>query len=414
MLIFFLIKESFLYALNSLAANRIRTFLSLSGITIGIFAVISVFTVLDSLKNSIRDSIASLGEDVVYIQKWPWAMSGNYPWWEYLKRPLPTMEEAKKVKKLTEVGQAVSFMAVTQKNVQYKKNYIEDVRIQAVEYDYGQIKSMNFKAGRYFSAYEANSGRNKAILGADIAEELLGNNYSIGKNIKIAGRKVNIVGILEKEGEDMFGLSLDKTILLNMNYMRTIVDLRNERLNPFIVVKPHNKYSADDLIAELEGIMRSIRRLQPTEKVDFALNRASLISKGFEGIFSIVDLAGLIIGGFSILVGGFGIANIMFVSVKEQTRIIGIQKALGAKRYFVLFQFLFEAIILSLVGGMVGLIAVFIITLLLNTIGDMNFYMSAKNIIFGLSLSFSIGLIAGLLPALKASKQNPVSAMSAI
>lgn len=414
MLIFFLLKESFLYAVNSLVSNRVRTFLSLSGITIGIFAIISVFTVLDSLKNSIRDSIATLGEDVIYIQKWPWAMGGDYPWWEYLKRPVPTLEEAQKVKRLTDLGEAVSFMVTAQKNVQYRSRYIEDVRIQGTEYDYENIKSMTFVEGRYFSEYEAHTGKNKVILGADIAEDLFGSNPAVGKTLKVAGRRVNVIGVLEKEGEDMFGISLDKTALMSINFMRTIVDIRNERLGPLILVKPYPQYSADDLIAELEGIMRSIRRLKPSEDVDFALNQASLISKGFEGIFSIVDLAGLIIGGFSILVGGFGIANIMFVSVKEQTRIIGIQKALGAKCYFILFQFLFEAVILALVGGLVGLLAVFAGTQLFGAVSDMSFAMSWGNILFGLSLSFVIGIVAGLAPALKASKQDPVLAMAAV
>ena len=414
MVLFYLIKESFLYAINSLVSNRVRTFLSLSGITIGIFAIISVFTVLDSLKNSIRESIATLGDDVIYIQKWPWAMGGDYPWWDYMKRPVPTPEEAQKVRRLSDLADAVSFMVTARKNIQHGSNYIEDVVIQGNEYDYEKIKTLDFSEGRYFSAYESNTGRNRAVLGADIAKDLFPNENVVGKTIKIAGKKVDIIGVLAKEGEDMFGISLDKSVLLNLNYMRSIVDIRNERLGPLILVKPQAKYSADDLIAELNGIMRSIRRLKPAEDDNFALNQASLISKGFDGIFNIVDLAGLIIGGFSILVGGFGIANIMFVSVKEQTRIIGIQKALGAKRYFIMLQFLFEAVILAMVGGLAGLLAVFVGTQLFAAISDMSFNMSIGNIVFGLMLSFSIGLVSGLAPALKASKQDPVTAMSAV
>lgn len=410
----YLIKESFIYAWHSLISNRVRTFLSLSGITIGIFAIISVFTVLDSLKNSIRESIATLGDDVIYIQKWPWTMGGDYPWWKYMKRPLPVADEAEKVRRLSKLADAVSFMVSVRKNVQHGSSYIENINIQGNEHDYHRIKTMDFTDGRYFTRQESASGRNRAVLGADIASELFPEGHAVGKIVKIAGKKTNVIGVLKKEGQDMFGLSLDKSILISLNYMRNFADIRNERLGQLILVKPQAKYSAEDLKAELTGIIRSIRRLKPAEDDNFALNQASLISQGFESIFGIVDLAGIIIGGFSILVGGFGIANIMFVSVKEQTRIIGIQKALGAKRFFILLQFLFEAVILALVGGLAGLSAVFVGTQIFGLISDMSFFMSAGNIVFGLMLSFSIGLVAGLAPAVKASKQDPVLAISAV
>lgn len=414
MVILYLIKESWLYAVNSLVTNKMRTLLSLSGITIGIFAIISVFTVLDSLKNSIRESIATLGDEVIYIQKWPWGTGGEYPWWDYMKRPVPTWDEAEKVKKLSELAGGVSFMVYAQKTVQYDDRYIENARIQGCESDFENIKSFDLSGGRYFTEYESIAGKNKVVLGAAIAEELFKGIDPIGKTIKIAGRKVDVIGVFAKEGEDMFGMSMDKSIVLSISYIRTIVDIRNEQLGPLIMAEPKAQYSAQDLKAELRGIMRSIRRLKPTEDDDFSLNQASLISQGFEGIFSVVDIAGIIIGGFSILVGGFGIANIMFVSVKEQTRIIGIQKALGAKRFFILFQFLFESVILSILGGLIGLIAVFAGTLIFGSVSDMSFPMTAGNIMFGLGLSLTIGVIAGLAPALKASKKDPVIAMASV
>jgi len=412
MLLIFLIKESFLYAINSLIVNKLRTFLSLLGITIGIFAIISVFTVIDSLENSIRTSIASLGDNVIYVQKWPWSFGKDYPWWKYMQRPVPTLKESIEIREKSKIAKANTFMVFVQKSIQYSDNEVQDVQIMAAEHSYQDIKSFEILEGRYFSTYESNSGKSIAIIGYDIANQLFEQENPIGKTIKIEGKKITVVGVFNKEGKSLFDNSLDKQVLVPINYMRNIVNLRSDNLGPLIMVEPKPGHTADELKDELAGIMRALRRLKPIEEEDFALNQASLISKGFDSIFIIVDITGIIIGGFSILVGGFGIANIMFVSVKEQTRLIGIQKALGAKRYFILLQFLFEAIILSLIGGIIGLLLVYIGTIVLGKISEMGFYMSTSNIISGVLLSVTIGIISGIIPALQASKLDPVTAMA--
>jgi len=412
MIVLYLLKESFLFALNSLIVNKLRTFLSLLGITIGIFAIISVFTVIDSLENSIRTSIAKLGDNVIYVQKWPWAMGGDYPWWKYMNRPVPILDEANKIMRKSQLTKAAAFMISTRKNIKYKDNYADNVTIIATSHEYENIRSFELKDGRYFSLFESNSGKNIAIIGSEIAKDLFLNTKPIGKSIKIGGRKVKIIGVFVKEGSDMFGMNMDNQILIPVNYAKTIVDIRNERLGPFIMVKAKDGISANELIDELTGIMRSIRRLKPTEDDDFALNQSSLISQGFDSLFQVIDITGIIIGGFSILVGGFGIANIMFVSVKEQTKLIGIQKALGAKSYFILLQFLYESIILSLIGGGVGLLIIFIGTVIISSAFDMDFTMSLWNVSLGLIISISIGIISGIIPAYKAAKLNPVEAIA--
>jgi len=412
MIVLYLLKESFLFALNSLVVNKLRTFLSLIGITIGIFAIISVFTVIDSLENSIKTSIGKLGDNVIYVQKWPWIMGGEYPWWKYMNRPIPQLDEVEKIIRKSQLTDAATFMIQTNKNVKYKDNYADNIKIIASSHEYENIRSFELKSGRYFTLFESKSGKNKAILGSEIASNLFPNSEPVGKDIKIGGKKVKIIGVFTKEGEDMFGMNMDKQILIPINYARTIVDIKNERLGPLIMVKAKKGISANELIDELTGIMRSIRRLKPTEDDDFALNQSSLISQGFESLFQIIDITGIIIGGFSILVGGFGIANIMFVSVKEQTKLIGIQKALGAKSYFILLQFLYESIILSLIGGGIGLLIIFIGTIIVSSTFDMDFSMSIWNVSLGLIISISIGIISGIIPAYKAAKLNPVEAIA--
>jgi len=412
MIFLYLLKESLIFALNSLILNKLRTFLSLLGITIGIFAIISVFTVIDALENSIRDSIAKLGSNTVYVQKWPWSMGGEYPWWKYLNRPVPKLGESSEIIKRSSLAQTATFIVVTRKTVQFKDNYANDIQIFCAEHSYENIRNFEISNGRYFSLFESNSGKSRAIIGSKLADQLFGDADPIGKEIKIMGRHVMVVGVFAKEGTDMFGMNMDENILLPINYAKSLLDLRKENLGPQIWVRAKDGINSDELIDELTGIMRSIRRLRPAEDDNFALNQASLITQGFDSLFKIIDIAGIIIGGFSILVGGFGIANIMFVSVKEQTKLIGIQKALGAKNYFILLQFLYESIILALIGGLLGLILIFILTLIVSAAADMDFSMTAWNVSVGLFISISIGIISGIVPAYQAAKLNPVEAIS--
>ncbi|GAB4280647.1 MAG: ABC transporter permease [Marinilabiliales bacterium] len=408
------ILEALIIAYKSLVVNKLRTFLSLLGVTIGIFAIISVFTVIDSMERSIRNSIASLGDNVVYVQKWPWEFGPDYAWWKYMNRPVPNIKERNIIKKKSKYAEAVSFMVSTMQTAKYKGNFAENIAVIASDHEYNKIRSFEIEKGRYFSTFETEHGNAKAIIGPELASGLFGDENPLGKTIKIGDFKVNIIGVFKKEGNDMFNSSMDNAILIPVNYVRNIVDIRSEFLNPLIMVKAKDGIDLQILIDELRGIMRSYRRLKPMEEDDFALNRASLITQGFSQIFISIDIVGLIIGGFSILVGGFGIANIMFVSVKERTKQIGIQKALGAKNYFILIQFLFESIMLCLIGGLIGLLLVFTGSVIANSLIeiDMKFTMSAGNIISGILISVIIGIISGWAPARSAGKLNPVEAIN--
>lgn len=404
-----LIRESYLFAFQEIIVNKVRTILSLLGITIGIFCVISVFTVFDSMETAIRKSIASLGSNVLYIQKWPWAMGGDYPWWKYYQRPEATLEDMREIEKRSNLNDAVAFMSQVNKTVKYQNNYMENIGIIGASQDFDQVWAFELSDGRYFSPIESASGKNIAIIGADIAENLLQGLEPIGRKIKIFGRNVEVVGVMKKEGEDLFGNSNDKAIFMPINYFKSLVDL-NE-VGTTIIVKAKPLVSNEELTDELTGIMRSIRKLKPSAEDNFSINETDIISKGFDSLFGVIATVGWIIGGFSLLVGGFGIANIMFVSVKERTSIIGIQKALGAKNYFILLQFLFEAIFLSLIGGVFGLIIILLLTVIVSNTTEFHLILTQGNILLGIGVSAIIGLISGIVPAYSASRLDPVEAM---
>lgn len=409
-----LFKESVMMSIGSLIANKLRTSLSLLGITIGIYAIISVFTAVDSLEMNVRESVESLGNDVIFIQKWPWGGGDSeYKWWDYIKRPDPRLKEMSLLQKRIKSAEACAFSVTGNKTIKYKNNNIDNSEIHAVSHNYNKIISFEIINGRYFSEVESVSGKNVAIIGAAIAFNLFGLSNAVGKNIKMLGRSFKVIGVIKKEGENIVGDSHDTQAIIPVNSIRKLLDIHARNIDPLIMVKAKEGVSNKQLKEELRGIMRSIRKLKPKAMDDFALNETSIISNRLDSIFDVIGIAGMLIGGFSILVGGFGIANIMFVSVKERTSIIGIQKSLGAKNFFILFQFLFEAIILCLIGGSIGLLLVFLSTAAANSIIDMAFSLTYSNILLGVGVSVGIGVISGFAPAFAASKMDPVEAIRA-
>ncbi len=408
-----LLVESFLFALHALVVNKLRTFLSLLGITIGIFAIISVFTVVDALESNVRNSVESLGANVIYVEKWPWTFGPDYPWWKYMNRPIPSYAEMQDVKRRCEHAEAVAYtISANGILMKYGNNNVENGTIVMASHEYDKIKAFELSAGRYFSLAESEAGYNLGIVGANIADQLFEGLDPVGKTILVRrGIKVKIIGVFKREGNSMMGNSSDDQVLLPINFARKLINVRSDNFQPQIQVKAAAGVSNEELIDELRGIMRNIHRLHPREEEDFALNEAKMISQQMEGLFQGIGFAGWIIGGFSILVGGFGIANIMFVSVKERTNIIGIQKSLGAKNYFILLQFLVESIVLCMIGGSLGLAFILLGTVLINSFFDMHVYLTLSNTLLGLSVSAIIGIIAGFVPAWSASRMDPVEAI---
>lgn len=407
-----LLRESLIFAFNELVVNKVRTFLSLLGITIGIFSVISVFTIFDSMEIYLRDSINSLGSNVLFVQKWPW-MEEDLEWWKIMNRDEPTLNDLNEINRKSELMEAASFMVGTSKTLKNGNNIMEDIRIDGVSYDYPKIMNLEIQSGRFFTEMEANSGRGVALIGSEVAENLFPNGDPIGKNVKIGGYKTFVIGVLKKKGDDPFGSSPDKTLMVPVNFMRNFVNLRSAGGSTIAILAKQN-ISNEELRDELTGILRSYHRIKPGKENDFAINETSVISKGFDAFFAIIATIGWVIGGFSLLVGGFGIANIMFVSVKERINIIGIQKSLGAKNFFILFQFLFEAIVLALIGGIIGLLIVLLLVVVVNAAFDFGMVLTIGNILLGMVVSSIIGLVSGFVPAYQASKLDPVEAMRSL
>lgn len=408
-----LIRESFAFARQAIVANKVRTFLSLLGITIGIFSVISVLTVFDSIEMKLRKNIEELGSNVLFVQKWPWAMGGSdYAWWEYMKRPETRLQEMEEIQKRSNLAEAVGYYVATQRNIKTNGVTFENAAIIGASHEYDKVETVNLSRGRFFTLAESQGGRAVGIVGSKIIKELLPDAIDpIGRDITVFGRKVEIIGTFKEEGDNAFGGSNDNWVVLPVNFARNFIDLNSRNIEASILVKGKPNVPNEALKDELTGIMRSVRKLKPTVKDNFAINETSIITQGFDQIFGVVAIVGWIIGGFSLLVGGFGIANIMFVSVKERTAQIGIQKSLGARNAFILQQFLFEAVFLSMLGGLFGLLLIYIGTVLVTQFAGMELVLSLKNIILGMSVSAVIGLVSGLFPAWSASRLDPVEAM---
>lgn len=411
--------ESFRFAGKALKSNMLRTILSLLGVTIGIFAIISVLTIVDSLETNVKASFNFLGTGVIYVSKRPWGPPPeNFKWWEIFRRPNPSYSEYKFLEANLKNQSAISIYAIRGGIVvKNGSNSIGQIILRGGSVDYDKVFEIKIEDGRYFSNEEIEAGRNIAVIGYELKRALFPNDSSaVGREIKIKNLKFVVVGSIKKEGQSFLGIpSNDYGVIIPYNAFRKIYKTgtgRSDESGSTIGIKGL-EYDAGlvELENELRGYMRVRRGLKPYENDNFAFNRPEGIVKSIEPVFDILSLAGWVIGGFSMLVGGFGIANIMFVSVKERTSIIGLQKSLGAKNYFILFQFLFEAVFLSLIGGLGGLCLVYLITFI--PIGTLDVQLTVQNIVLGLGVSSIIGLVSGIVPAAMAARLDPVIAIRA-
>jgi len=412
-MIFQVVGESISMAFKELTANKLRTFLSLAGITIGIFCIISVLTVIDGFEGQIRGSFAKLGSDVVYVSKWPWGGGPDVDWQKIIKRPYPNLDDYEALKNNVPGARTVSFALSTLiKEVKATQDKVTEIGVFGPTYEFDDIWNFDFSNGRYFTPSESHSGAAVAIIGAQVAEELFGTANAVGEVIKLDGNEATIIGTLVKEGESVINISFDENIIIPLNFIRKFVSVKRLSNDPQLNIAPKEGVSLAQLKAEATIALRSSRQLRPTEEDNFSLNQLSILDNLLDQLFKVVNQAAWLIGGFSILVGGFGIANIMFVSVRERTKIIGIKKSLGARRSVILSEFVIEAILLCILGGLAGLLSVYAMVKIIAALSpDYVFPMNVNNIVLGVMLSVVIGIIAGIIPAIKAAFLDPVIAI---
>ncbi len=406
-----LLSESFSFALNALRNNKLRTLLSLLGVTIGIFSIIAVLAAVDSMDKKIKEDLSDMDMNTVYLMRFSFGPS-EIPRWKRDQFPDVTFEEFEYIKRNVKGVDKISFNLFTRnENIKYESKTVNSIRVKPSTEDFFDIEPLKIDQGRLFNASESNSGSPVIVIGSEVATGLFDNADPIGKKVRLYGQKFTVIGVLKKQGQGMFGDSGDVAVFFPVNFLRRLYGDNNDMLTPAILIKPEKGIDIEEFKAELSQKLRVHRGVKTGEIDNFFMNVLSGFTDFIDNIVGQMNGIGWAISAFSLLVGGFGIANIMFVSVKERTNLIGIQKALGAKNKFILFQFLFEAVILSLIGGLIGMFLVWIIAIILSSSLDFEFVLSTSNMLLGSGLAAFIGLIAGIIPAISASKLDPVEAI---
>ena len=406
-----LLRESLSFAWSAIVVNKLRTFLSLLGVMVGIFVISSIFTVVDSMEDDLMDSFSMLDDDVLFVSKWPWSMGGEYPWWKYVQRREPSLSDSEELSRRLTQASEVAFQMKGMFNLEAAENSYPNVPVAAVSHSYPGVISLDIATGRFFNGSESASGSPVGIVGYDIAMNLFGTEEVLGRKIKIAGQRVEIIGTFTHQGESMISNGFDEFVMVPATFAPRIFDTRNLEGNS-IMVKARAGVEMEILKDEIIQQLRSVRRVRPGNENDFSINQIDMLTGLISTIFTQVELGGWFIAIFAILVGCFSIANIMFVSVRERTRIIGVQKALGAKSSFILIQFLFEAIVLCIFGAILALLAIELLILIIN-MSDLGITLSVSfnRVVMAMSIAVVSGLLSGIAPALSASRMPPVEAM---
>ena len=412
-----LIAESASFAFFSIKSDKLRTFLSLFGVTVGIFSIVAVFCAVDSLKSNIMEGVRSFGSDIVYIDRFPMTQEEGedgepLQWWDYLQRPEITEENFEYVARNATLAESVVYVILGNGNASYRRNNYSNAFLVITTDGLENVMSYSLAEGRDFSQMEIRGGSNVAILGYNVARELFGDSYPIGKKVKVKGGSAIVIGVLEKQGESMASIvNTDDAVVLPLQFGKTV--LASALGSGMMMAAPADGVSREAFIDELRLLLRSCRGLSPSERDDFAINEMTFLLDMLDSVFRGISKAGWIIGAFSLIIGGFGIANIMFVSVQERMSQIGIQKALGAKRYVILTQFMVEASFLSLAGGLVGILLVFLISIPVNAVSEyFTITLSPDNALAGMLIAVVLGILSGLIPAWKAATVDPVRAIN--
>ncbi|MBD0279141.1 MAG: ABC transporter permease [Flavisolibacter sp.] len=399
-------------ALQELWKNKLRTFLSLFGVTIGIFCIIGVLATVQSLEYNIQREIKALGTNTIYIDKFEYAQQGpDYPRWKYVNRPQPRYSDVKAIKERTPTAKYVAFEIHRIDNVEVENNVLSGIVLYGLTEEFINIQPFEIQYGRMLTDAEFDRGSNTAVIGNEVADKLfISPERAIGKTITVKGKKVVVAGVIKKQGNQIIGgWQFDRSTIMPYKFARTIMD---ERISdPIVMVQGRDNISSKVLKDDLRGAMRSIRRLSPTQEDNFALNDVNDFSDALSQAFTSINIGGWAIGILSFIVGIFGVANIMFVTVKERTAQIGLKKAIGAKSSIILSEFLTESAFLCILGGGIGLLLVFILTKIATYLLDFPIFLSVGIISLALVICIAAGIIAGIVPASQAARMDPVVAI---
>lgn len=408
-----IVTSSFKMALQELWKNKLRTFLSLFGITIGIFCIIGVLATVNSLEHNIQNEVKSLGTNTIYLDKWDYTAGGgpDFPYWKYINRPSPKYEEMKQITERTPSAKYIAFKIDVQDNLEYENNSLSGVVLYGISEQFKDIQPIEVQTGRYISDAEFGHGSNVMVIGIEVAEKLFGSaERAVGKLATARGKKMQVVGVIKKQGKTMIGgWGFDQNVVLPYKFARNIVDER--RADPLIMIQGQDNLSSKALKDDLTGTMRALHKLTPTKEDDFALNDINDFSAAISQAFVSLNIGGWAIAALSLIVGMFGVANIMFVSVRERTSQIGLKKAIGAKSRVILTEFLLESAFLCIIGGLIGLTLVFLLTQILTRVLNFPVFISTANMALAIIICIIVGILAGFIPASQAARMDPVAAI---
>jgi len=404
-----IIGSSLKMAFEEFRANKLRTFLSLFGITIGIFCIIGVLATVNSLKRNVQNDINALGTNSIYIDKWEY--KPNKEWWKLMKRPAMKYSEMEMLQKKVQSAEHMAFKIETRDNVEYEDNLVTGVKFLGISNNFPDIQKVEITLGRFFQQADYDYAANSIVIGFNVAEQLFVKaENAIGKKIEIKGKIGNVVGLIKKQGKTMIDpWEFDDAILMPYGFLHAMVKEQNG--NPVIIVKAKDNVSVNELKDELTAAMRSIRKLKPTEEDNYALNDIEPFRELTDTLFSGINTGGWAIAGLSLVVGMFGVANIMFVTVRERTSQIGLKKAIGARRSTILLEFLLESAFLCILGGAIGVLLVFILTKIFSALFDFPIFISVGIMGLAVSICIVIGILAGIIPASVAARMDPVVAI---
>lgn len=408
-----IVGSSFKMALQELWKNKLRTFLSLFGITIGIFCIIGVLATVNSLEQNIQNEVKSLGTNTIYIDKWDYSAGGgpNYPWWKYVNRPAPKYQEVRFIRENTPSAAYVGFLLQAISDVDYRGSTLSNVKVYGANEDFEKIQDLVVNQGRYLAPSDFDRGTPTAVIGFSVAEKLFGEpSRALDKHLDIRGKKVQITGVIIKQGKQMIGgWEFDEAVILPYRFARTIMN--EEKADPLIMVQGKTGINSKALKDELTGTMRALRKIPPTRDENFTLNDINDFSTAISSVFSSLNIGGWAIAALSLIVGMFGVANIMFVTVRERTGQIGLKKAVGAKNRVILAEFLLESAFLCIIGGMIGLLLVFLLTQVLSSALAFPVFISTSNMLLAIFICIFVGVLAGYIPARQAARMDPVVAI---